>query len=981
MRIICCLLIVPAISFAEEELPALRVTPPPADWKLSPFYKKHVSVRGFPVVSSARVSDHALFEAAYLIDKMLARRSDILEALAKNKVRFAVMAVSERTTDIPEHSDLRPAKYWDRRARGLGPTRIRPAVSCGEENLLGFPGDPYDTENILVHEFAHAIHLLGLNSIDKLFDQRLRQTYRAALDRGLWKDTYAATNKEEYWAEGVQSWFDTNRINDHDHNDVDTREKLGKYDPALAKLIAEVFRDNPWRYQHPAKRKGKGHLAGYDPAKTPHFAWAPELEKWYHDYEASQKKKDRPVTAPPGKKSILDKQKLLENETFWDNRDWDWYKENIPFFECPDPDITTTYYYRWELVTKHLTYGSPNTGYVFTEFIDRPFWSGRYGAIVCPAGLQLGEVRWLRDPRYAWDYARYWFRTPGAEPRRYSTWLAHAILGVHEVHPDIDAIKDLLPDLIKNYKAWEKSHFDPKMGLFWQTGHDDGMEININSRQTKDTVRGAPGYRPTLNSYMAFDALAIAKMLNDSRDFEKVDEVRDKGVPQFLEKGGKLMETMEAKLWDPKREFFFHLAKNDEKKDDNVVKAQTLTYQTGKYAGSSHGRELIGYVPWQFFVLSKQAAAWKFLMDRNYFYADFGPTTVERHDPQFLISKHCCAWSGQSWPYATTQTLLALANFLQRSSARPDVITKADYLKLLKIYAKTHRKAGKPYIAEAAHPDTGSWEGHDSYNHSEHYFHSGYTDLIVSGLVGLNSYKNDQIKLLPLAPADWDFFALDGVMCQGRELAILWDRQGTRYGLGKGLHLIVDGNRIHSEKELTNTKAIQLPPRKLHAKRQSRPVNFAVNNDGTNFPRVSASFSNPKTPLAKINDGNYWYLIHPPNRWTCEGSLNKSDWCAIDFGVKRKIHTVKLYPLDDGEHVLPPVKIDVQYWDGNNWKTIPEQARTPTLPTGRRANVVRFPELETSKVRATFTHHQAGRTGLTEFEVWGPVVEAPPSKK
>src|SRR5438876_11220772 len=102
---------------------------------------------------------------------------------------------------------------------------------------------------------------------------------------------------------------------------------------------------------------------------------------------------------------------LLERETFWDNSDWDWYKTNIPFFECPDADIQTTYYYRWELLTKHLTYGSPNSGYSFTEFIDRPFWSGAYGAISCPAGHQLYEARWLRNPEYVYDYARYWFRT------------------------------------------------------------------------------------------------------------------------------------------------------------------------------------------------------------------------------------------------------------------------------------------------------------------------------------------------------------------------------------------------------------------------------------------------------------------------------------------------------------------------------------------------------------------------------------------
>src|SRR5260370_1708451 len=161
----------------------------------------------------------------------------------------------------------------------------------------------------------------------------------------------------------------------------------------------------------------------------------------------------------PARAQILDKQNLLDAQMFWDNRDWDWYKANIPFFDCPDAEITTTYYYRWELVTKHLTYGSPTSGYSFTEFIDRPFWSGAYGAISCPAGHQLYEVRWLRDPRYARDYARYWFRTPGPQPPRYTTWLADAAWAVHRVHPDGAFIRDLLPDLRKNYEGWRKSHF------------------------------------------------------------------------------------------------------------------------------------------------------------------------------------------------------------------------------------------------------------------------------------------------------------------------------------------------------------------------------------------------------------------------------------------------------------------------------------------------------------------------------------------
>src|SRR5688572_22374854 len=105
-------------------------------FKLAPFYQKYVNVDGFPIVSSSNVSDYALLEASWIVRQMLTNRGDILAAMGSNNVRLAVMAWNEFTTDIPEHSDLKSAVYWDRRARGLGATRVRPAVSCAEENLL-----------------------------------------------------------------------------------------------------------------------------------------------------------------------------------------------------------------------------------------------------------------------------------------------------------------------------------------------------------------------------------------------------------------------------------------------------------------------------------------------------------------------------------------------------------------------------------------------------------------------------------------------------------------------------------------------------------------------------------------------------------------------------------------------------------------------------------------------------------------------------
>jgi len=227
-----------------------QVTPVPEDvikrYKLdTDFYKKHVDYKGFSILSSAKVSNAALLEARDLIDQLLCQREDILKAMIKAGCRFMVMAPTEMTTDVPEQRNWNK-EYWDRRARGMGGK----LSSCGEENLLNLKGDRYNRENILIHEFNHAVHQQGLRSVDPTFDGRLRDTYKKAMARELWKGTYSATNPGEYWAEGVQAYFDCMRP----QYGANTREKLQKYDPALFALVDEVYKHSKYRYVRYDKR-------------------------------------------------------------------------------------------------------------------------------------------------------------------------------------------------------------------------------------------------------------------------------------------------------------------------------------------------------------------------------------------------------------------------------------------------------------------------------------------------------------------------------------------------------------------------------------------------------------------------------------------------------------------------------------------------------------------------------------------------------
>ena len=677
---------------------------------------------------------------------------------------------------------------------------------------------------------------------------------------------------------------------------------------------------------------------------------------------------------------LLDHQALLERHDWWDNQDWDWYEENIPFFESPDSELDATYYYRWEVLTKHLVYGSPATGYTLTEFIDRPFWSGSYGAISCPLGHQAYEIRWLKDRRIIQDFARYWFETPGAQPRSYSNWYGDAMWGTYEVLGDSALLRRVLPHMETQVAGWTEERWDLEHEMYRWVGAWDGMETNINSRLTDDEFGGGEGYRPTLNAYLYADMRAIARTAALFGDAAKSAEYHDRATA--------LKARVQEELWDPDREFFFHQFASDER---NEIEAKSLTYQTGPYAGDPHGRELLGYVPWQFNLPDPgYESAWSYLMDPAYFWSEFGPPGVEQGDPQFFVSPRCCIWSGNAWPYATAQTLTAMANLL--NDYDQEVVDEGDYWTLLRTYALSHRRDGRPYIAEAADPFTGSWDGHNTFYHSEHYLHSGFIDQLITGLVGVRPRADDTLRVNPLAPGEWDYFALEGVDYHGHALDIVWDRDGSRYGRGSGLAVFLDGGEVARRPELGEIRVAIPPP--VVPLATPRLNNYAVNNDGGHFPFASASSSHTLFPPFYAADGNRWYHPSPPNRWVA--GEESSPWFEVDFGGERLLTEVKLYFLDDasggaveavgeeessgfplsvaatGPPVLPPSAYVLECWTDKGWVEIPEQLRNPEAPRGHRANSVTFPKLHTSKVRMVAQPQGGATLGLTEFEAWGP---------
>ena len=448
-----------------------------------------------------------------------------------------------------------------------------------------------------------------------------------------------------------------------------------------------------------------------------------------------------------------------------------WLEANTPRFDCPDADFVEVWDFRWWCLRKHLRRDESGR-WVFTEFITRP------QPVSSALGHQVMEGRWLRDPTFIDDTIDYWLDTRQQERlHKYSQWLPHAVWQRALVTGDASFAATRLDALAADHRRWGEERRRPD-GLYWQHDVRDAMEESISGG------RHAKNVRPTLNSYMAGSALALAAIARHAG--------RTPEAEAFAAEGETLRQKLLAALWNPHDEFF------------EVVR------EDGSFAGV---REAIGYIPW-YFALPPAGrgyeTAWRQFADERGFRAPFGLTTAERRHPEFRShGVGTCEWDGAVWPFATAQTLTALAHVLR--GPPQDAVTSRDHFDALLTYARCHRYDGERYLGEYLDESTGAWlKGRDP--RSRWYNHSTFADLVIAGLVGLVPRDDDTLELHPLLPDDaWDWFCLEGVRYRGHDVTIIWDRDGSHYGRGAGLTAWVDGRRVAHAPTLARVEG-QLEP-------------------------------------------------------------------------------------------------------------------------------------------------------------------------
>ncbi|CAO1638130.1 unnamed protein product [Sympodiomycopsis kandeliae] len=630
-----------------------------------------------------------------------------------------------------------------------------------------------------------------------------------------------------------------------------------------------------------------------------------------------------------------------------------WFRDRIPYFEISDQNLQDVYYYRWQLFRSHQR-DLGERGYISTEFAEDVGWQLQPWASLNDAtGFHLGEGRWSRDRRFAQNYLTFMYN--GGNDRHFSDYMARSAWDVYAVDGDQGAVTAHLDSMINIYNQWN-DHFNATTGLYWIEPLSDATEYTISSIDAsggRDGFGGGEAYRPSINSYMWANAKAIADIANLAN--------RGDVAGDFNNRANALKEKLQGELWNAD---FQHFADRHQTQNEFV-----------KYYDFIRGRELVGFVPWQFSLpdnTDQFNAAWTHLMDTAKFAGSNGLRTNEPSYEYYMRQyryegdRRECQWNGPSWPYQTTQVLHGIANLLD--SYKQNTITPANYMSILKQYAQQHRYHGGNTLdlQEDYEPDKpGEIVGLDR---SHHYFHSGFVDLILSGLVGLRPQVDDNLIVNPIIDDSISYFRAEKIPYHGHDVSIQFDRDGSRYNQGRGLRVEIDGNVVASSETVSRLTATikQATPSSIDTRITK---SILLQQNSAEFPRGSASSGTDAARIHDAIDGRVWFYPEFPHGWWSDKVADQSEqWYAINFGndpIEVSGAEIALF-VDKGDFALP-LDYVVSEWKDGQWVKI--QGEGDRLVANGITNV-KWSTRQATQIRVSFTVPANKSVRVQEFKVY-----------
>ena len=669
-----------------------------------------------------------------------------------------------------------------------------------------------------------------------------------------------------------------------------------------------------------------------------------------------------------------------------------WYLENIPFLEIDDSDIQRTYYYRWKVYRSHFRQIGTQ-GVDETEFLSDVPWARQpYTDLNDSSSFHILEGRWLRNPALLHSLVDHLY-TGGGNDRHFSESIAAATLAWTQVTGDPQPALDHLDTMEGVYSLWD-DHFDAQRGLYWIEPLEDATEYTIASidasgagflvipstNQKHNGFTGGYAFRPSINAYQFANALAISQFASLA------------GKPivarMYADRAASLRLAVLSQLWDPA---FTHFT--------DVYQRSTPFVQQSQHI---RGRELVGFVPWMYGLVPPDnpgqpdfTLAWRHALDPTELGGTFGLRTVEPTYPHYLQQYRYdaqtglpeCQWNGPAWPFQISQALTGMANLLQDSHQH--IVTKDDYLRLLRQYTRLHGDSARVDLQEDYNPDTG--KPIVGLPRSHHYNHSTYNDLILSGLVGIRPHTEDILELNPLLPDTAStelpirYFALLDLRYHDRNISLIYDAEGTHYHSGSGLSVFASGNRIYGPAPLKHISlSLVEVPKQNYNVAPGLPVDLAVNvwerppsPAEIDLPIASASSTAAGSSVYQAIDGRLWFFPEVVNGWSpavnakADPHTATDSWFALDLRHPREVNRLELAFFAEANHWRAPSSLTVQFYQHGGWHDARKQRQVEPVPVANGITHISFAPTTVKQLRLLIRSPALHQIRLIELEAYG----------
>ena len=684
-----------------------------------------------------------------------------------------------------------------------------------------------------------------------------------------------------------------------------------------------------------------------------------------------------------------------------------WWAENIPYVETPEQNIDKTLFYRWWLLRfNYLDADMPGNTYQFPTSIEGVL--GYNNAIDLTIGMFIDDLKWLREPAYsygAWVSAGETageageYRDNPGDPANWNAthtqYITESAWESYQVHGGPTQVAELLGDYgaadTKGQLATMDSNDNFLLDTDWNawTGNDaDAVSFAEHEGSAMDRAESA---------YVYSGAKSAAAAYRTAGDDAAADEMEDYAQ--------KVKDAVLGELWNP---------------DEGVIQHKFVEHD----GALAKWKEVNNFYPYAVGLMPSEG-------DDDYdddyegalsLFADADEYPVF---PFFTANQADKAESGtgtNNFSIINSQVIFRIyqAALREYHSEENGSITPEQYKQLLYWNAFAHYQGGdnrypdqNEFWADGSAADGGSI----AYRSWIHHTQLGTTNwTMIEDVAGVVPREDDAIELDPIALPDWGHFTVNNLSYHGHDMSIVWNDDGTYddSGAPRGYSLYIDGEKAFTtdalahviydpatgtaevqegaEATVTEEAAVGMPGASEVSFTDEDRVTDVFAKAGTNVDSAAADRTNLAQGAiaeATFEEGDDARAVGnavdgstvAQRFWGTKGSNEAADALTVSFDAPTAIDDIRLFFYQTSSDTTAPgyqepALFTLEYLDGDEWRTIPGQARTPGSPEANY-NRVQFPEVTTQQIRVTTTSQPGSSIGLKEIEAYRTGIAAP----